>query len=347
MNILSIFNYNRFSARTRIVTISCFIFLTLLFLSGCETYQRIQTLKAPRFETDTETYKGAKSCQQCHEEIYQQWIDSRHAGATGKWFTESVNAMSYFPTEMVMGRGMCYACHGPEELNEGVSCEVCHGINDQDDIEKVHEKKFSPGLTALRQSASCGKCHSNIDPLTEHVLDGALFEWQASQAAKDSLQCSDCHMKKTDDGLGFHSFDGRYMPLSLKLHQVEFKENLLSIVLENSNPAHSLPTGNASNVYRVSVILLNKENIQIAEFTKDIKKKFAMSFGFPAELIKDGTLKSGEIREITFPLSGIDKSQVKSIDLKVSHIEVDLDDDGEIKEIHRETLKLEKNKIKI
>jgi len=116
----------------------------------------------------------------------------------------------------------------------------------------------------------------------------------------------------------------------------------LSIVLENRNIAHSLPTGNASNIYQLTVELLNKEGVQIASLKKDIKKTYSMSFGFPAELLKDETLKSGEIRKINFPIPDVDKNQVKSINLKISHIEVDLNDDGGILEIHRKTVRLEK-----
>jgi hypothetical protein len=32
-------------------------------------------------------------------------------------------------------QGMCFACHGPEQLDEGVTCEACQGINDNDDGE--------------------------------------------------------------------------------------------------------------------------------------------------------------------------------------------------------------------
>ncbi len=331
--------------KTQKFIIPCLILIMSTILVGCATYQKIQALKTPRFETGPGEYKGAKSCMECHEEIYQQWKNSRHAGATGKWFDDRVKTMPYFPTEMVMGRGMCYACHGPEQLNEGVSCEACHGINDQESIEKVHEEKYSPGLNELKQSESCGKCHSNIDPLTEHVLDGALFEWQKSQAAKDNIQCSNCHMKKINGAPALHNSNGKDLPSSLRLNQIEFKGDDLCIVLENRNAAHSLPTGNASNTYRVTVRLLNKKGLQIVSLKKDIRKTYSMSFGFPAELLKDETLKSGEIREINFPIPDIDKNQVKNINVKISLIEVDLGDDGGILEIHRETVRLEENNI--
>jgi hypothetical protein len=319
------------------------VFIMLSFVAGCDTYQRIQELKTPRFQAGPESFKGAKSCKECHEEIYLQWENSRHGKATDKWFHESVDAMSYFPTEMVMGKGMCFACHGPEALDEGVSCEVCHGISEGDDIEKMHEEKFSIGLATLRQSEFCGKCHSNIDPLTEHILDGALFEWQESPAAKENIQCANCHMSNENKEMAFHGFDGKYFETSLKLHKVDMNDNELSVVLENTNTAHSLPTGNASNVYLLSATILDENNEEIAHFSKEIKKKYAMSFRFPSELITDKTLKAGEIREITFSMSDIDKKQIRSINVNVSHLEVDLNDDGKIQKIHRRTPRLEKN----
>lgn len=344
MNFSAIFNAYNSSKRKRKFTISCLIFIMFTMLVGCATYQRIQALKAPRFEAGTKEYKGAQSCMECHEEIYQQWKDSRHADATGKWFDDSVQAMPYFPTEMVMGTGMCFACHGPEQLDEGVSCEACHGINDQDDIEKVHEEKYSPGLSDLKQSESCGKCHSNIDPMSEHVLNDNFFEWKESQAAKDNIQCAHCHMKKIGDEPALHGFE-KDLPSSLKVHKIGFKDDYLSIVMENQNAAHFLPTGGAPNIYRMTVELLNESDQPVAVLTKDIKKTYSMSFGFPSKLIKDERLKNGEIREIKFPVPDIDKKIVKSINVKISHIEVDLDDDGGIKKIRRETVKLEKKNI--
>ncbi len=71
-----------------------------------------------------------------------------------------------------------------------------------------------------------------------------------------------------------------------------------------------------------------------------------MSFGFPSKLKKDERLKDEEVREIEIPILNTDRKQIKRINVKISHIEVDLDDDGGIKVIRRETVRLEKNNIR-
>jgi hypothetical protein len=68
------------------------------------------------------------------------------------------------------------------------------------------------------------------------------------------------------------------------------------------------------------------------------------------KLLKDTRqqpVKSGEIREITFPVSVDDKNRAADINVIIIHLEVELDDDGEIKAIRRETVRLEKNNVRL
>jgi len=50
---------------------------------------------------------------------------------------------------------------------------------------KNNPEKYSPGIDQLRRAEFCGKCHKNIHPLTKHVINGSLLEWQESQATND------------------------------------------------------------------------------------------------------------------------------------------------------------------
>ncbi len=58
-------------------------------------------------------------------------------------------------------------------------------------------------------------------------------------------------------------------------------------------------------------------------------------------------VKSGETREITFTVSADDKNRAAGMNIKIIHLEVELDDDGEIKAIRRETVRLEKNNVRL
>jgi hypothetical protein len=183
--------------------------------------------------------------------------------------------------------------------------------------------------------------------MTQHVINGCLLEWQDSPAAKENIHCAQCHMKKDGDKPARHGFMGTDLPSSLKMHHAGFKGLDLFLVIENQNKAHFIPTGGGPNVYRVKIELVDASDQPIAVFTRDLKKTYEMSSGFPSKLLKDTRLKSCETRELIFPVSVEDKKRAASINVKIIHLEVELDDDGEIKAIRRETVRLEKNNVRL
>lgn len=98
---------------------------------------------------------GAESCSSFHQEMYDQWAqNSGHALAT---ISEGFLAFrdkftSNLMLNAMMGEEFCYACHGSKAVDEGVTCETCHGTVIQGaSIPEMHEQKFTPGLEALRE----------------------------------------------------------------------------------------------------------------------------------------------------------------------------------------------------
>ncbi len=104
---------------------------------------------------------------------------------------------------------LCYACHGPKEPAEGVSCVTCHGtVIPNKDIEQTCEVKYKPGLEVLNDPKFCSKCHDHKHPLTGEFYRETYAEWKNSPAAKNGTKCVDCHMKKQGpDNLRYHGQD--------------------------------------------------------------------------------------------------------------------------------------------
>ena len=96
-----------------------------------------------------EAFEAPDDCGMCHTEIHQEWRQSLMSQS----FTHPWDEVEYFKLALPHAlklekvsevKGGCIACHGPlaflsgdippkpvkegTRANEGVSCEVCHGI---------------------------------------------------------------------------------------------------------------------------------------------------------------------------------------------------------------------------
>ena len=106
------------------------------------------TVSANGTEKEATGYTGSSSCQECHEEAYNTWKSSKHAG---EFKTDQENSQT------------CNLCHStgssatnrvPLEMNVG--CEACHGPG------KEHvSSEGDPEKTVKTVSADiCGRCHN-------------------------------------------------------------------------------------------------------------------------------------------------------------------------------------------
>jgi len=119
----------------------------------------------------------AETCQQCHEEIYQQWVGSMHAQSTA--LKDPIHGMFYqqmmgSPTEEGV-RGpqipvkmdkypVCLFCHAPgaaadqktkldatPAYAQGVSCVSCHSLSEYHGVDDPKTGKHRYGIQAYRQ----------------------------------------------------------------------------------------------------------------------------------------------------------------------------------------------------
>lgn len=136
----------------------------------------------------TFTYTGAKKCKMCHSsaksgESYKIWLEQGHAKAFATLQTEESNKIA---TDMgikvpAAEAPECLRCHvvahdataemrGKLTMEEGVSCEACHGAGSGYIKKSVMNQLFadeiepaSVGLTVIDE-ATCTGCHNEESP---------------------------------------------------------------------------------------------------------------------------------------------------------------------------------------
>lgn len=332
--------------------------LSILFISTYSScaIKEMEKLKTANFEKGNAAFQGALTCKECHEELYSFWKKSRHAEATtNPWFHEMKAGVNFIFTA-ILGNDFCYNCHGPKELNEGISCEVCHGINDQKEIMGVHKTKYTPDLIKLREGKVCGKCHEMRHPISGDMILTTYEEWENSPAAEKGMDCTDCHMQKQASGFAFHGFSSRYNDAGsyeddIEVQRVFFDFPILELDIANKIIGHSLPTGGPEAVLFFEAKIQNSLGETIHTFTETFKQSGTHAFGMPWGVVADNRLKAGEIRNISFTVPKRYKGEIAKVAISFKLFSVNFLDKGDVKKarwespvIYEKTFSLSKKK---
>ena len=100
-------------------------------------------------------YVGALSCSSCHQEIYNDWLESAHAKSMKEIQRSSQHQR-------------CLACHVTDAFSmedQAVGCEACHGpgsVYSHEDVMRNGELAHLVGLkkiTTAYWDDTCGECH--------------------------------------------------------------------------------------------------------------------------------------------------------------------------------------------
>ncbi|MFQ5686833.1 MAG: multiheme c-type cytochrome [Candidatus Scalindua sp.] len=305
--------------------------------AGCELYQKISMKMnlEPELVKRGEDSPDSKKCGDCHNDIYEEWTNSRHAKSyTNEEFKMSTNDYEF---------KFCLGCHIPEtifttgvtdtssegyvkkeikprshNLDEGVNCHSCHLTTDcilagphsgmgPHPIEKKEE--------FYRTSDFCGRCH--IDIFKEYMMYAVNGKEKT---------CQDCHMpaikrkliqvepwqkihiRREGKAHTFSSSDAlKNNKDFIELTFTELKENEEQIKgnveILNSKVNHSIPTGKYG--YREVLLLINlKDN-----FGRVIKSRQESMF------IDMGTqLKPGEKKIYSFEFDIDNENGVKELE---------------------------------
>ncbi len=190
-------------------------------------------------------WSDPKRCKGCHPRQWEGWQGSMHSIA----FIDPV-----FQAEWALGdretdgatKNLCGGCHTavgtvtqkvefhPETgkygafttekmATTGVSCDVCHSVEDTnmrhtsmgehgnaslalandgikrgpltDPKARGHKAKYSELHT---KSEFCANCHNVFNPAHDFALEHTYQEWKESEYAAKGIQCQDCHMVPVD-----------------------------------------------------------------------------------------------------------------------------------------------------
>lgn len=174
------------------------------------------------------SFEDPKVCSSCHQDIYEEWINSRHAKAwDNKWYQPDY-LLAHKETDGLTDI-LCGACHAPiaartgllppadgskfdEISRKGISCDFCHTVTGVQSMQNMghvsepgnvkrgprgdgrslhHEVKFSEVHT---RADFCGSCHMVVHPVTGvHIID-TWEDWKNNYYGKQGIRCQDCHM---------------------------------------------------------------------------------------------------------------------------------------------------------
>ena len=133
------------------------------------------------------------NCRRCHEDIYQQFLRSRHAAVSwaavrgDKPFTpEQVNfAETYQPGGVKRPPHPFTTLEGPSAMTSG--CEQCHSIGKPNDDGTIGNctachTRHTSSVAIARQPRTCGQCHLGPDhsqiEIYEESKHGVMFSAQ-------------------------------------------------------------------------------------------------------------------------------------------------------------------------
>ena len=169
----------RFNFRTsRKSWLAFFAVFTISMIAGAaiSLAQPVQAAPgvAPELQTQTGTYAGSSACANCHTDIHADWLGTRHKEA----FSSPIFQRDW--TEMG-SQVRCLECHTTgydratgEYVEEGVTCESCHGP-----FQTGHPEAQMP---ITPNAELCSRCHKQTTD-----------EWRASVHSATGIQCEACH----------------------------------------------------------------------------------------------------------------------------------------------------------
>lgn len=325
--------------RKALLVLSALVLLLAALATGYVLKERnsegVAFMNRVRYEVGE--HEGAAYCGSCHQEIYADWLArSRHAVSTT---AESVRDVMANLQEhrildfMLGGEDMCYACHGPEVPGEGVNCETCHGPALPDEpIMVTHEKKYAVGMEALRRDDFCAECHEIPGFVTPYS------DWQTSEAAAAGITCQACHMKATEAGRAYHGFDSFVMneeiyDADVSLDGIRFEFPTLSLRISNHITAHSIPAGGPTRILALELSFMDASGAELHADIETFAKYHSLVpiLGFwPAKVIADTQLKTGESRALSFFVPPELEGRIASIRLTLRFYEVADEHEGKL-----------------
>lgn len=131
-----------------------------------ESSPRYEFVKT-EYDTHTPEFWGADECAECHADVYQSWIISKHA--------RTMNSLT--PEEQTIRN--CLRCHATASQKtesgylDGVQCEACHGLGCPE-----FAPRREPACAVCDLKVACFRCHTskrspgfNVDQALQYIRE--------------------------------------------------------------------------------------------------------------------------------------------------------------------------------
>lgn len=238
---------------------------------------------APASFTRIERSLAPPDCGGCHPVQLADWMTSLHSKAMGPgvagqlvemWKTDPESARSCLTCHAPLAEQSRYASQGKAMIPnpgfdasleaQGLACAVCHVRSHQRFGPPCRDGSTAPmapsarpphnGVTrtsAFLRSEFCASCHQFTPDgfaLNGKLLENTFEEWRASPAARQGLQCQDCHMPDRR-----HLWRGIHDPetvksgveISLKTDRLRYRlgdEVQATLTIASTRVGHYFPT---------------------------------------------------------------------------------------------------------
>lgn len=134
----------------------------------------VEAAPAPVHVAQETGYAGSGACAGCHKEIHDTWSNALHSQAySSPIFQQDWTAQG--------SNNSCLECHTTgfdaktgKYVEEGVTCEACHGP-----LQQGHPEQPMP---VTPDATLCAKCHKTT-----------TNEWKASKHGQVGIACESCH----------------------------------------------------------------------------------------------------------------------------------------------------------
>ncbi|NPA52663.1 MAG: hypothetical protein GXO22_07185 [Aquificae bacterium] len=248
------------------------IFLGVFFLFfSCENTQKL----AYKLFLEEDLLKRPKSkrCADCHQNIYNQWKNSRHSVS---WVSDDFKKSSNRYSKI-----KCLSCHAPLEIEplkepklrdfhreEGINCVSCHFKEKTNSMHGPYEV-FSPPHYSTKdpnytKSKICAGCHRET-----------YKQWKTANTQKN---CQNCHMPSKKDNL-IQKFPFYLLHKKKEVHNhsspplIASKEDIklkikvlkdeIKVLIKNTGIPHKLPTADQGKpkLYIKAEFFLNGEKV--------------------------------------------------------------------------------------
>ncbi|WP_297455387.1 multiheme c-type cytochrome [Persephonella sp.] len=259
------------------------LLLLAAFIAGCDKVEKLF------LEEDLLQRPPAKRCSECHQNIYNQWLDSRHAKAwTSPHYIEASNNHT---------KTKCLSCHAPLEIHpeekpqlrnklrkEGVNCFSCHYKEETNSMHGPYDVFSPPHYSTYDPvyitSKVCSSCHQKT-----------YQQWQQTASKRN---CQECHMPAKKGRL-IQKFPFTYLHSKKDIHshkfpasiasekdfqvKVSIDDDILTLSIKNTGIPHSVPTADNGKPKLYIYLTGFKNGDEIFNQMQIINSKDPLKFG--------------------------------------------------------------------